>query len=37
MCFLLAVSYGLGKHSEVLLLTDLVEIQKVRVHNVEEN
>ena len=30
MFFLLAVSYGLGKHREVLLLSDVVTTRKVR-------
>ena len=36
-CFLLAVSYGLGKHSEVQALTTLVKGQKVRAQNVDED
>lgn len=35
-CFLLGVSYGLGKHSEVLLSTDLIKLLQVRAHSVNK-
>ena len=36
-CSVLAVSHGLGKHSEALLLTDLKKLQQVRAHSVDED
>ena len=36
-CFLLAVSYGLGRHSKVLLSTDILKLRQVRAHSVNKD